>query len=183
MLTWKLTWQGKNGVAMWRCMNTPRGARVCVQVCAHVCECVSVCLCAHVQECNYRDKASFLGKRYLSKSLIRYIHVKSPWFWSCGTIFMFLCVQLMWCHVEHLIVRFNHDCRSSLKWKGTWCTLVCRWIILKQFNLSHSSEELQLLWLKSMKCIKSVRSRSNGCRFTHDMAKSWRSIFDPADAI
>ena len=41
-------------------------------------------------------------------------------FFSCGTIYMFLCASVMWQHVEHLIALLNHDRRSSLMAWGTW---------------------------------------------------------------
>ena len=36
-------------------------------------------------------------------------------FLSCGTIFMFLCAQVTWHSVEHLIAQLKHNRRSLLK--------------------------------------------------------------------
>ena len=49
---------------------------------------------------------------------------------------MFLCAQVMWCRMERLIVRFNCDHRSTLKY------FVLLEIILKCVNLNRRFEEL-----------------------------------------
>ena len=59
-------------------------------------------------------------------------------FLSCGTI----CAQLTWPNVECVIARINCDRQFSLKEAGTWRITVRQKIILKEFNLSSSSEEL-----------------------------------------
>ena len=59
--------------------------------------------------------APFLGFLLSNYEDIPYICAHSSNFLSCGTIFMFLCLQVMWGGMERPIARFNRDRRSALK--------------------------------------------------------------------
>ena len=66
-----------------------------------------------------------------------------------GTISFYFYSHVMWRNEKHSITRFHRNRRSSLKWGGTWLTLIGWWFILKYFNLSISSKELQRLRLNA----------------------------------
>ena len=80
---------------------------------SHTCMCARMreCACAHVYAC-----VRMSIRRVLTPySRIIYIRVYSPTFLSCGTIFTFLCAQVTWHHVEHLIAALKKDRQSPLK--------------------------------------------------------------------
>ena len=83
--------------------------------------CVRVRMC--VRACVNKEKTVCLGFLLTPYLLITYIVAHSPGLSPCGTIFLFLCVQVTWQRVERAIARLNRDRRSSLKAEeggGTW---------------------------------------------------------------
>ena len=138
LLTWQLMWRVLKCIVMWQCRYMYCGARICM--CGSVCAGVCGRVCAQVCACLIKNPYS--GYKLSHKSRIHFIRVKLLWLLSCGTIFLCFNAQVMWRHVERSIAQFHRDCWSSLKWRGTWCTLIRQWIFLKWFNLSRSSKEL-----------------------------------------
>ena len=83
-------------------VHLPACVRVCVDACMS-------CVCACVSMNNEISPFStFLLSHYED---IPYIGTHSFNFSSCGTVFMFLFVQLAWRRVEHPIAQFYRDCR------------------------------------------------------------------------
>ena len=56
--------------------------------------------------------------------LVSYIPIKSPLFFWYGTIFLFISSQVMWRYRKRSIRTLNWSHQSSLKWAGTWHTLI-----------------------------------------------------------
>ena len=110
-------------------------------------------------------------------------------FFSYGIICLCFCAQEMWWIVERLIMQFNHDHQSSLKWGGTRRILIGQQFILKCFNLSRWYEvimaEIKNAWWTLMDAwrhfrhwfpIRQMRSRDN-----FSSRATWDSIFNQTD--
>ena len=79
-------------------------------------------MCASV--CLNNELVPFSGFLLSHYEYTTYILAHLPDFLSCGTIFLLSHAQATWHHVECLIRALNENCRSLLKSRGTWLTLV-----------------------------------------------------------
>ena len=86
-------WHRQHSGATWLCMRMPCVTHV------YMCACVSVCACG----CMNNEITHFLGFLLSHYVHMPDIHAHSLSFLSCVTMFLFLCVQVMWHCVEHPI--------------------------------------------------------------------------------